>query len=302
MVDAKADADVSAVRPAIKSPTVRLLTRTQITRVDTDGSGRQVVAARGVRDGSPVRIKAQRFVVAAGAVNSAALLLRSASDKHPSGLSNSSDQVGRNYMTHVTSFFLAVDPRHTNKSVFQKTIGINDWYNSGEDSPYPLGNVQGLGKLQGASVKNARRMVPKRILDAVTHRTLDLFLQTEDLPLDGNRITLGAGGRVQVARKPTNLSSHRELLSRMKAASRKAGYPVALTQLLGIEASSHQCGTARMGTDPATSVVDPYCKSHDVDNLWIVDSSPFPSSAAVNPALTVAALALRVADSGALTA
>ncbi|WP_371095003.1 GMC oxidoreductase [Streptomyces sanglieri] len=302
MVDAKGDADVAAIRPALKSPTIRLLTRTEVRRLDTNGSGKEVVAAEAVHNGSPVRITAKRFVIAAGAANTAALLLRSSSPSHPSGLSNTSDQVGRNYMTHVTSFFLAVDPRHTNKSVFQKTIGINDWYNAGGDVRYPLGNVQGLGKLQGAMVKNARRMVPKVILDAVTHRTLDLFLQTEDLPLAENRVTLGPGGRLVVARKPTNLSSHQKLVSRMKAVSRKAGYPVALTQLLGIEASSHQCGTARMGVDPSTSVVDPYCKSHDVDNLWIVDSSPFPSSAAVNPALTVAALALRVAESGQLTA
>ncbi|GAA2312569.1 GMC oxidoreductase [Streptomyces violaceusniger] len=302
MVDAKGDADVAAVRPALKSPTVRLLTRTEVRRLDTNGTGKQVVSAHALHNGSPVRITAKRFVVSAGAANTAALLLRSASSGHPAGLSNASDQVGRNYMTHVTSFFLAVDPRHTNESVFQKTIGVNDWYNPGGDNRYPLGNVQGLGKLQGAMVKNARRMIPKAILDAVTHRTLDLFLQTEDLPLAENRVTLGSDGRLVLARRATNLSAHRELVKRMKAVSRKAGYPVALTQLLGIEASSHQCGTARMGVNPATSVVDPYCKSHDVDNLWIVDSSLFPSSAAVNPALTVASLALRVAESGQLTA
>ncbi|MFJ6729223.1 MULTISPECIES: GMC oxidoreductase [unclassified Streptomyces] len=302
MVDAKGDADVAAVRPALESPTVRLLTRTEVVRLDTDGAGRRVTTAHAVRDGAPLRIRAGRFVVAAGAANTAALLLRSAGGRHPGGLANGSDQVGRNYMTHVTSFFLAVDPRRTNTSVFQKTIGVNDWYRPGPDNRHPLGNVQGLGKLQGASVKNARRMVPKRILDAVTHRTLDLFLQTEDVPLPENRVTLGPDDTLRVARTPTNLSSHRELVSRMKAASRKAGYPVALTQLLGIEASSHQCGTARMGTDPAHSVVDPYGRAHEVDNLWIVDSSVFPSSAAVNPALTVAALALRVADAGHVTA
>ncbi|MBD3003483.1 hypothetical protein [Streptomyces sp. 5-10] len=134
--------------------------------------------------------------------------------------------------------------------MFQKTIGVNDWYNPGGDNHYPLGNVQGLGKLQGAMVKNARRMIPKAILDAVTHRTLDLFLQTEDLPLTENRVTLGSDGRLVLARRATNLSAHRELVKRMKAVSRKAGYP----------------------------------------------------SVAVNPALTVASLALRVAESGQLTA
>ena len=140
------------------------------------------------------------------------------------------------------------------------------------------------------------------MLDAVTRRSLDLFLQTEDLPAAENRVTLGSDGRHRPG-PPTHQSVLAPGARRTdEAASRKAGYPVVLTQLLGIEATSHQCGTARMGVDPATSVVDPYCKSHDVDNLWIVDSSPFPSSAAVNPALTVAALALRVAESGRLTA
>jgi choline dehydrogenase-like flavoprotein len=300
MVDAKGDADVAAVRPALRSATVKLITRTEVVRLETDPSGQRVVAAEAIRDGLPVRIRAQRFVIAAGAANTAALLLRSRSSAHPNGLANGSDQVGRNYMTHVTSFFLAVNPVRKNKAVFQKTLGINDWYSAGRDNDVPLGNVQGLGKLKGESVKNARKLVPMPILDLVTSHTLDLFLQTEDLPLADNRITVD-GERLIVARRRTNVSAHRELVSRMKTVARRAGFPVALTQELGIEASSHQCGTARMGTDGATSVVDQNCRAHEVPNMWIVDSSPFPSSAAVNPALTVAALALRAADSGQLT-
>jgi choline dehydrogenase-like flavoprotein len=301
LVDAKGDADVAAVRPALRSPTVKLLTRTRVARLETDASGRRVVAAAAERDGTQVRIRAGRFVVAAGAVNTAALLLRSCSSAHPRGLANGSDQVGRNYMAHVTSFFLAVDPRRRNQATFQKTLGINDWYQAGSDNDHPLGNIQGLGKLRGEMVKNARRHIPLPVLDAVTRHTLDLFLQTEDLPLAGNRVTV-RGEKVVLGRRPTNLSSHRELVARMKDVARRAGYPLALTQLLGIEASSHQCGTARMGLHPATSVVDPGLRTHEVENMWIADSSPFPSSAAVNPALTVAALALRLADSGELTA
>ncbi|WP_433465024.1 GMC oxidoreductase [Spirillospora sp. CA-128828] len=301
LVDAKGDADVAAVRPALKSPTVRLLTRAEVKRLETDSRGRQVTTARARRDGRDISIRAKRFVVSAGAANTAALLLHSASDAHPTGLANRSDQVGRNYMTHVTTFFLAADPRRTNDDVYQKTLGLNDWYSAGADNRHPLGNVQGLGKLRGPMVKNARRMVPMPILDAVTRRTLDLFLQTEDLPLPENRIRLGSGDRIVVSRRPTNLSAHRELVTRMKQVARRAGYPVTLHQMLGIEATSHQCGTARMGEDGAGSVVDSRCKAHDVDNLWIVDSSPFPSSAAVNPALTIAALALRVAAAGELT-
>jgi choline dehydrogenase-like flavoprotein len=302
MLDAKGDADVAAVRPAITSPNVKLLTRTSVTRLETDASGRRITVANAASRGNPTRIRGGRFVVAAGAVNTAALLLRSASDGHPGGLANSSDQVGRNYMAHITTFLLAIDPLHRNKDVYTKTLGINDWYAAGPTNRYPLGNVQGLGKLRGEMVKQARKWVPLPILDAVTRRTLDLFLQTEDLPMPESRVRLNTAGDIVLHRVQTNLAANDELITRMSEVARRAGYTNVLHQRLGVEATSHQCGTARMGTDPATSVVDPYSKAYDLDNMWIVDSSPFPSSAAVNPALTVAALALRVADSGQLTA
>ncbi|WP_263996458.1 GMC oxidoreductase [Mycobacterium yunnanensis] len=304
MVDAKGDADVAAVRPALRatSRNVELLTNAEVLRLDTDESGRRVTAAR-IRHagGREIEVRAERFVVACGAANTAALLLRSTSGSHPGGLANSSDQVGRNYMAHVTTFFLAVDPRHKNEAVYQKTIGINDWYSAGPSTPFPLGNVQGLGKLHGQQAKQGKPWVPMSILDEVTKYTLDMFIQTEDLPLSENRIGLDRAGNVTVTRRETNLASHHELIRRMKKVVRKAGFPVVLTRSLGVEATSHQCGTARMGIDSASSVVDADLKAHDVDNLWIADSSPFPSSAAVNPAITVAALALRLGHSGALT-
>lgn len=302
MVDAKGDADVCAVRPALRSGNVEILTNAEVTHLETDTSGRRVTTAHVRHRTGRVRVEAARFVAAAGAVNTAALLLRSTSDTHPRGLANASDQVGRNYMAHVTTFLLAADPRRRNDTVFQKTLGINDWYSPGIDNPYPLGNVQALGKIRGPMVKNARKAVPLPVLDAVTRRTLDLFLQSEDLPLAGSRVTLGTGGRIVLSRKATNLTTHRDLIRRMTDVVRRAGYPLVLHQELGVEASSHQCGTARMGTDPASSVVTPALRTHDVDNLWIVDSSPFVSSAAVNPAATVAALALHTAAAGELTA
>ncbi|MHA4854596.1 GMC oxidoreductase [Rhodococcus sp. MSC1_016] len=302
MVDAKGDAEISAVRPALRSPTVRLLTNAEVKRLDTDSSGRTVTDARIEHRGRPITVRAAKFVVACGAVNTAALLLRSASTTHPSGLANSSDEVGRNYMAHVTTFFLAVDPRKKNEAVYQKTIGINDWYTAGPTNRYPLGNVQGLGKLRGEMVKRARPYIPFSVLDEVTKYTLDLFIQSEDLPLPDNRVTVDDTGKITIDRTETNLAAHHDLIKRMKKVVRTAGFPVVLSQSLGAEATSHQCGTARMGIDPAESVVDADLKAHDLDNLWIADTSPFPSSAAVNPALTAAALALRLGHSGALTA
>jgi choline dehydrogenase-like flavoprotein len=292
------------VRPALnaESKNVRLLTNAEVTRLDTDAGGREVTAAQILLKGRPITVRAKRFVVACGAVNTAALLLRSASATHPRGLANSSDQLGRNYMAHVTTFFLAIDPRRKNEAIYQKTIGINDWYTAGPSNKYPLGNVQGLGKLKGPQAKMGKPWVPMPILEEVTKYTLDLFLQTEDLPLAENRVELNSSGQITLTRRETNLVAHHELIDRMKKVVRKAGFPVVLTRSLGVEATSHQCGTARMGEDPATSVVDPDLRAHDLNNLWIADTSVFPSSAAVNPAITAAALALRLGHSGVLTA
>jgi choline dehydrogenase-like flavoprotein len=292
---AKNDAETRGIRPALRSPTVRLLTRTLVERLSTSPDGQRVTEAVAVRDGAPVRITAGRFVVAGGAVNSAILLLKSASDRHPAGLANSSGLVGRNYMVHNSTFFVAIDPRRRNTTMFQKTLGLNDWYLAGPDNPYPLGNLQMLGKLQGPMIKGARPRVPMPVLNYMTGHSMDIYLTTEDLPDPENRVILGSDGRITVHWKPNNLQSHRELVRRISRVVRRAGYPLIFTERMSIETNSHQCGTAVMGADPKRSVLDPHCRAHDVSNLWVVDSSCFPSSAALNPALTIAANALRVA-------
>jgi choline dehydrogenase-like flavoprotein len=294
-LDAKGDADVRGVRPALLSPTVRLLTRTVVTRLHTSADGQRVVAAAAERDGQPVLIRAGKIVVAGGAVNSAALLLRSTSDRHPRGLANSSDLVGRNYMVHNSTFLVAVDPRRRNPVSFQKTLGLSDWYLAGPDHPYPLGNLQLLGKLQGSMIKPAQPLVPTWLLDRIAERSIDIYLTTEDIPDRDNRVVVGSDGRITVHWKPNNLTPHRELVRRVTRVVRRAGYPFVFTERMGIETNSHQCGTATMGTDPDSSVLDPLCRAHDVPNLWVADSSCFPSSAALNPALTIAANAFRVA-------
>ena len=300
MVDAKADADVAAMRPALESPTVRLLTRARVDRVLTDGDGSAVTGLAVRRGDREITVTAGRYVVAAGAVQSAALLLRSRGPASPAGVANASGQVGRNYMAHVSSFVVGARPGRAHHLQFQKTLGINDWYFAGPRTPYPLGNVQGLGKLYGETIKAARRWVPLGLLAWITARSIDFFVESEDLPVPENRVEVDAAGQIHLHWSPTNLGAHAELVRRTSRALQRAGYPFIFRQQLGVEATSHQCGTARMGTDPATSVVDPLCRSHDVENLWIVDASVFPSSAAVNPALTIAAVALRVAAEGQL--
>jgi choline dehydrogenase-like flavoprotein len=203
---------------------------------------------------------------------------------------------------HNSTFFMGVDPRRRNTVSFQKTLGLNDWYLRGPDTPFPLGNVQMLGKLQGPMLKAAKRWLPMRVADYVTGHSIDVYLTTEDLPDPENRVTLGPDGRIRVAWKPNNLKPHQTLVRTMTRAARRAGYPLVLTQRMDIATNSHQCGTAVMGQDPERSVLNADCRAHDVDNLWVLDSSGFPSSAAVNPALTIAANALRVAARGGVAA
>jgi choline dehydrogenase-like flavoprotein len=296
LLDAKGDADVCAMRPALESPDVKLMTRAEVLRVLTGGDGGAVDGLAVRRDGRELTVRAARYVISAGAVNSSALLLRS----RPDGVANSSGMLGRNYMAHLTTFVIGSRPGRALGIEFEKTLGLNDWYAAGPENPYPLGNVQGLGKLYGDTIKAARPWAPVGLLEAICRRSVDFLAQSEDLPLARNRVEVDAGGRIHLHWQPSGKAPHAELVRRTKRALRRAGYPFVFSESLGVRATSHQCGTARMGEDAATSVVDPSCRSHDVENLWIVDSSVFPAAAAVNPALTIAALALRAADRGGL--
>ena len=293
---AKGEADVCCVRPALESPDVELMTHTYARRLLTDPSGRRVTAVEVERDGERFEVHADIVVVACGAANSAALLLRSANSVYPNGLANSSGLVGRHYMVHNNTALTAVHPTRRNPTVFQKTLAVNDFYFRGPDWPYPMGNLQLLGKLQAGMLTANQPLVPRRVLQAVADRSVDWWVMSEDLPDPENRVTLGSDGSIRIHWKPNNLVAHAKLVQAARQMLRRAGYPIVLTQRMGIETNSHQCGTLRFGNDPSTSVLELFCRSHDIPNLYVVDSSFFPSSTAVNPALTIAAQALRVAD------
>jgi choline dehydrogenase-like flavoprotein len=253
-----------------------------------------------VADGpeGPVRATAGRFVLAAGAVNSAALLLASTDESHPRGLANSSDQVGRNFMMHNNAHIVAIDLNRHNDVTFQKTLSVNDWYLDGGDG-FPLGAMQLIGKVQGIMMKSvAPRAVPLGVLNQIAHRSVEWLIMGEDLPTRENRVTVDGAGRITTTRVAQGTSTHRLLLKRAKRLLRSAGYDAILTQHFDISMNSHQCGTVVAGVDSATSVLDPLCRTHDIENLWVLDGGFFPSSAAMNPALTIAAQALRaVAES-----
>jgi choline dehydrogenase-like flavoprotein len=302
-IDAKCDAEMLALRPALAAGTIEILTNTFIDRLETSVDGRIVVAATGIRKGEPgkigepIRIEAKHIVLACGAVNTAALLLKSANSQHPKGVGNGSDLVGRNYMVHNSTFMLAVDPRRRNDVAFQKTLALNDWYLGSDAGGFPLGNVQMLGKIRAPMVRGMHPWLPTAIARYITGHSVDLYLTSEDLPDRENRVTFDRErNTIKVYWRPNNLRAPHELVRVTKKAIRGAGYPFIFTQRMGIATNSHQCGTALMGNDRSSSVVSVAGHLHEVDNVWLADSSPFPSSAAVNPALTIAANAMRVAE------
>ncbi len=298
LVLAKGDAENCAIRPALADPDVVLKTGIRITRLRSSDDGRRIVAVEGEGERGPESFSARVVVLAAGAVNSAALLLASGNLAHPRGLANSSDQVGRNYMCHLNSVMLALSPWHSRSIVFQKTIGVNDYYHESGDPqfPYPLGHVQLLGKVTGAVLKAERPALPSFLARWFGRHSVDWWLTTEDLARADNRVTLTAAGQIRLSYTPNNVEAHARLLAAWRAVLRRIGFRFIFSQRIGIEGVAHQVGTARFGTDPSQSVLDPYCRAHEVDNLFVVDGSFMPSIAAVNPSLTIMAQALRVAD------
>jgi choline dehydrogenase-like flavoprotein len=304
LVDGKSDAHVLCIRPALRYPNVTLETNSNVVRLETDASGRTVTGVVVERPGD--RREAYRgdiVVVSCGAINSALLLLRSASDRHPKGLANSSDVVGRHYMSHINSAVIALS-KEPNKTRFQKTLGVNDYYWGSDDFDFPLGHIQMLGKTDGQMLKaGAPRFVPGFALDYVARHSVDFWLTTEDLPQPANRVTLGRNGRIEVHYSNNNIEPHKRLLATLKGLLTHLDmHPHLISQQvirderIPIAGVAHQCGTVRFGTDPAMSALDVNCKAHDLDNLYVVDTSFFPSSGAVNPALTAMANALRVGD------
>ena len=289
---AKSDAETCALGPALSGGAVRLLTGARITRIEA--SQGRAVRLHGEVDGEPLVVEAGTFVISAGAANSAALLLASRSDEYPLGLANSSGLVGRNYMVHNNTHIATVDPRRRNDVVFQKTVCVNDFYNDLGDG-YPGGSLQAIGKVQGSMMKSHATRAPRRLLDRIADRSMEWVVMSEDTPSVHNRVTVDSDGRIRVSWRRTNYDRHEALLSKVRQVLRKCGYSAIFEQRFSIDMNSHMCGTAVAGVDPATSVLDPWCRAHDLPNLLVVDSAFFPSSAAQNPALTIAAQALRVA-------
>ena len=303
LVHAKADAEVIAVKPALQYPNVTLLTGAKVEKLETSASGREVTNVVVERNGKREEYRGSVVVVAGGASNSARLLLMSGNEKHPRGLANGSDQVGRNYMFHNAIALVALS-RRENPTVFQKTLSINDFYWRAPDYEFPLGNIQMLGKSKGPMFHDdAPKVAPGFTLDQMARHAVDFWLTSEDLPRPQNRITLNAQGEIQLHYEFTNLEPVKRLRQKLQGMLEHLDlHPhlipnhVYLGKQIPIAGVGHQSGTCRFGTDPKTSVLDVNCKAHELDNLYVVDTSFFPSIGAVNPSLTAIANALRVGD------
>ena len=284
LTDGKADAHVLCVRPALTHPNVTLRTHARVVRLEPDSSGRSVKRVVVERRGAEEAYGADIVVVSCGAVNSSALLLRSASDRHPAGLANSSGVVGRHYMAHLNSAVIAIS-RTPNETRFQKTLGLNDYYWGADDSDFPLGHIQMLGKADADTLRTgAPRFVPGLALDYVARHSLDFWLTTEDLPHPDNRVTVDREGNIHLAKTQNNSEPHRRLLAKLKDLLGPLGCHrtmiprwSVLSQQIPLAGIAHNCGTVRFGTDPKRSALDLNCKAHDLDNLYVVDASSLPA-------------------------
>ena len=301
MVNAKADADINGVRPSMVYENLTLITEAKVLRLHTSPSGREVTGVEAEIAGERQIFSSDIVVVAGGAINSAVLLLKSASDRHPNGLANSSNLVGRNYMRHKISAIVALGVK-PNPTVYPKTLAVNDFYWGEPDFPYPMGHVQTLGNINedraaaGSPRFVPKKLIPRAVFKAVADRTTPWFLMAEDLPDANNRVRV-EGEKIFLEYTNNNDEALNRLIKRWQEVLRSIE-PLSIfftTEML-IKDVGHQCGTCRFGEDPATSVLDLNCRTHDLDNLYVVDGSFFPSSAALNPTLTIIANAIRVGE------
>ena len=306
LLGAKSDAEVMGVRPALEHSNVTLLTDARAIKLNTDASGRSVTEVIVEHDGEQSTYRADIVVVSCGAANSAKLLLDSANDRHPNGLANGSDQVGRNYMFHASVAMLAIS-KEPNPTKFQKTLGLNDFYFGMPGFDYPLGNIQMVGKSTGPMYKGEKpmqtKLAPMFSLEDIAKHAVDFWLSTEDLPKPENRVTVERDGNIKLSYTPTNAVPKQKLYDKLRSLLNHLHMHEHLIERnmymkneIEIGGCAHQAGTCRFGADPRTSVLDTNCKAHEVDNLYVVDTSFFPSIGAVNPALTAMANALRVGD------
>ena len=308
LLHAKSDAEVLGVRPALEHDNVELMTDAEAVRLTTGSSGRTVAGVQ-VEHGGTLRDadrRHRRRLLRGGELGPAPA---DVGRRAPSGRARQRLGPGGAQL-HVSQLPGRARPLKVdeNPTVFQKTLGLNDFYLSGPDTDYPLGNIQMVGKSQAPMFRGEKPietlLAPARSLEDVARHAVDFWLSTEDLPLAENRVTVDAHGTITLAYRPTNDVPKQRLYAQLKSMLAHIGMEhhhllprhAYLKNDIPVAGCAHQAGTCRFGADPATSVLDVNCKAHELDNLYVVDTSFFPSIGAVNPALTAMANALRVGD------
>lgn len=306
---AKSDARAIALAPIITKPNVTLLDNCKVEKLICAQNGGKIIAVECNLNGEKIEFKADIFILSAGAVNSAVLLLKSQCAGHENGIANASNLVGKNYMFHTTSAFTSI-MAHEVKAKFPKTFAIMDYYFKDIDGgfDYPMGQIQSLPAMTGPYVEGQishiypHFLFPNFLSDMIAKRMVSFMVMSEDLPKTTNKVSIKNDGRICLDYTPNNLEGHKRLIKKLREALK--GYSLLnremyephfeIDQMIPLLGTAHQCGTIKFGNNPNESVLDINCKAHGIDNLYVCDSSFFPSSSAVNPALTIIANSLRV--------
>lgn len=303
--NSKTDSHNIGIHKALEYENVTLLTNQKAIKIETDASGKKVTKVIVEHENEQVEYTADIIVLSCGAINSAALLLKSANEKHPLGLANSSGMVGRNLMLHNNGVVLSYSAKE-NPSTFQKSFMLVDFYNASDKNEFPLGAIQLMGKADPLLLADAvgdTYIKEGKPLEHYAKHIIDYFITAEDLPSAENRVLLTPEGNIQLQYTPNNMQAYNalrekliEIMDKVAEKDGVAGSTQYFGFKLGIGGVSHQLGTCKFGSDTKTSVLDLNCKAHDLDNLYVVDTSFFPSAGAVNPSLTAMANALRVGE------
>ncbi|MEM7725712.1 MAG: GMC family oxidoreductase [Cyanobacteria bacterium P01_A01_bin.45] len=302
----RTDSEDTGISPAITAnDNVTLRTKAKVLWLHTNPSGKEVKAVEAQIGEQSYLFMGDIIVLSCGAINSAGLLLRSKNEKYPQGLANSSGLVGCNLMKQLMTVVVQLTST-SNSGLFQRTRYINDFYWGDENFSYPMGHIQNSGGIlqdvifaeSPPILSVATKLMPGFGLKQLAKRSIGWWLQTEDLPRPKNRVSV-EGSKLCLDYTPNNTEAHDRLIYRwidvLKSvdANKQNIYPRGETP---ISVVAHQSGTCRFGEDAKTSVLNLNCRTHDIDNLYVVDSSFFPSISATSPALTVIANALRVGE------
>ena len=295
LVHAKSDAETIAVRPLLDQANFTLLVDAEVVKLETDGSGRTVTDVIVNRRGQQETYQADIVAVSAGAANSAKILLRSANEKHPGGLANGSDQVGRNYMFHNSKAVVALS-KVPNDTSFQKTLGINDFYFATDDYEWPMGNIQMVGKSNASAMKGEKPKLtffaPHWSLDDVAHHAVDFWLTTEDLPKAENRITVGSDGNVRIAYASNNDEEAERLYGELKKILNHVGMAehhvlsknFYMDMSIPVAGCAHQVGTCRFGMiRPPRSSMPTARPTRSTTSTWLTPASSPASERSIPP-------------------